>query len=265
MTGQHLVYREADRNPAWNEIARQSAHRPWPPPSRPWIMTQTWSDLLFAHWRVPAAALRPLLPAGLTLDTFAGEAWVGVIPFAIPHLAPRGAPQRLGLAFPELNVRTYVTAEGKPGIWFFSLDAASVWAVLAARATYHLPYYRARMRQREHEGWIEYRSRRRHPGAPAAFAGRYRPIGPVYQSVPGTLEDWLTARYCLYAVDRSGRIYRGEINHPPWPLQPAAAEITTNTMAAAHGIDLVGRPLLHFARRVDMVAWWPERLGRSIP
>jgi uncharacterized protein YqjF (DUF2071 family) len=224
-------------------------------------MTQTWTDLLFAHWRVPDAALRPLLPAGLTLDTFAGEAWVGVIPFAIPRLAPRGVPQRLGLSFPELNVRTYVTAEGKPGVWFFSLDAASVWAVIMARATYHLPYFWARMRQREHEGWIEYRSRRRHPGAPAAvFAGRYRPTGPVFHSVPGSLEDWLTARYCLYAADRAGRLFRGEINHPPWPLQPAEAEITTNSMAAAHGIALAGEPLLHFARRVDMVAWWPERV-----
>jgi uncharacterized protein YqjF (DUF2071 family) len=224
-------------------------------------MTQTWTDLLFAHWRVPDAALRPLLPAGLTLDTFAGEAWVGVIPFAIPRLAPRGVPQRLGLSFPELNVRTYVTAEGKPGVWFFSLDAASVWAVIMARATYHLPYFWARMRQREHEGWIEYRSRRRHPGAPAAvFAGRYRPTGPVFHSVPGSLEDWLTARYCLYAADRAGRLFRGEINHPPWPLQPAEAEITTNSMASSQGIALDGEPLLHFARRVDMVAWWPERV-----
>jgi uncharacterized protein YqjF (DUF2071 family) len=186
-----------------------------------------------------------------------------VIPFAIPRLAPRGAPWRLGLAFPELNVRTYVTAEGKPGIWFFSLDAASVWAVIMARATYHLPYYWARMRLRKREGWIAYRSRRRHPGAPAAaFFGRYRPTGPVYHSVPGTLEDWLTARYCLYAADRRGRLWRGEINHPPWPLQPAEAEITTNTMAAAHGIALAGEPLLHFARRVDMVAWWPQRMRR---
>lgn len=265
MTGQNLADREVDRNQAWNQIARQTAHRPWTPPARPWIMTQTWTDLLFAHWPVPPAALRTLLPTGLALDTVDGEAWVGVIPFAIPRLAPRGAPQRLALAFPELNVRTYVTAEGKPGVWFFSLDAASVWAVLMARATYHLPYFWARMGVREHEGWIEYRSRRRHPGAPAVFAGRYRPIGPVFHSVSGSLEDWLTARYCLYATDRAGRLYRGEINHPPWPLQPAEAEVATNTMAAVHGIDLAGPPLLHFARRLDMVAWWPQRVGRSTP
>jgi uncharacterized protein len=118
------------------------------------------------------------------------------------------------------------------------------------------------MRMREDAGAIDYTSRRRHPGAPEAeFAGRYRPTGPVFVSTPGSLDYWLTARYCLYAADRAGRPFRGEINHPPWPLQPADALIAANTMAAAHGIALAGPPLLHFARRVDMVAWWPERVS----
>ena len=225
-------------------------------------MTQTWSDLLFAHWPVPPAALRPLVPAGLELDVYGGDAWVGVVPFRIPRLAPRWAPRRLGLAFPELNVRTYVTAEGKPGVWFFSLDAASVLAVVFARATYHLPYFWARMHMGKDAGAIAYASRRRHPGATSAeFAARYWPEGPVYTSAPGSLEHWLTARYCLYAADRAGRLSRGNLNHPPWPLQPAAADIAHNTMAAAHGIAIAGQPLLHFARRIDMVAWWPERVG----
>jgi uncharacterized protein len=248
--------------PQWDQIARQTTHRTWPPPDRPWIMTQTWTELLFAHWPVSPALLRPFVPPGLELDIYVGEAWVGVIPFCIPRLAPRGAPRRIGLAFPELNVRTYVTAGGKPGIWFFSLDAASVLAVIGARAAYHLPYFWARMRMREDAGAIDYTSRRRHPGAPEAeFAGRYRPTGPVFVSTPGSLDYWLTARYCLYAADRAGRPFRGEINHPPWPLQPANALIAANTMAAAHGIELSGPPLLHFSRRVDMVAWWPERVS----
>jgi uncharacterized protein YqjF (DUF2071 family) len=225
-------------------------------------MTQTWSDLLFAHWPVSPAALRPLVPSGLEIDVYAGNAWVGVVPFCIPRLAPRGAPRRLGLAFPELNVRTYVTAEGKPGVWFFSLDAASALAVVVARATYHLPYFWARMRMGEDADAIDYTSRRRHPGSPSAeFAGRYWPSGPVFVSDPGSLEYFLTARYCLYAANRAGRLLRGEINHPPWPLQAANALIATNTMAAAHGIELAGPPLLHFARRIDMVAWWPERVS----
>jgi uncharacterized protein YqjF (DUF2071 family) len=225
-------------------------------------MTQTWQGLLFAHWPVSPSVLRPLVPAGLELDCFAGEAWVGVIPFRISHLAPRWAPRRLGLAFPELNARTYVTAEGKPGVWFFSLDAGSILAVIGARVAYHLPYYWARMQMVNGAGAIAYASQRRHPGSPpAAFEGRYWPTGPVYESAPGSLEHWLTARFCLYTADRAGRLFRGEINHHPWPLQSAGADIGTNTMAAAHSIELAGQPLLHFARRIDMVAWSLERVG----
>jgi uncharacterized protein YqjF (DUF2071 family) len=224
-------------------------------------MAQTWSSLLFAHWPVSPAVLRPLLPAALAVDTFAGDAWIGVVPFDLTRMAPRGAPGWLGLAFPELNVRTYVTVEQKPGIWFFSLDAASLLAVVGARATYHLPYYRAAMTIAERAGWIVYSSQRRHPrAAPVRFEGRYRPTGPVFESAPESLERWLTARYCLYAADRTGRLYRGEIDHPPWPLQPAEAEIAVNSMAAGLGIELIGSPLLHFSRRLDMVAWWPERV-----
>jgi uncharacterized protein YqjF (DUF2071 family) len=245
-------------SPPWNRIARETGHRPWPAPAAPWIMAQTWRDLLFAHWPVPPAMLRPLIPSGLTLDTYEGDAWVGVVPFDLAHLAPRGLPGRLALAFPELNVRTYVTAGGKPGVWFLSLDAANTLAVIAARLTYHLPYFRAWMRVMRDGERIAYASQRRHPGAPAAaFAGAWQPMGAVFYARPGSLEHWLTERYCLYSADRSGRLFRGEINHPPWPLQPAAAEIAVNTMAAPHGVVLSGEPLLHFAQRLDMVAWWP--------
>jgi uncharacterized protein YqjF (DUF2071 family) len=224
-------------------------------------MAQTWRDLLFAHWPVSPAALRPLLPAGLELDVFAGDAWLGIVPFRISRLAPRGAPGRLALAFPELNVRTYVVAGGKPGVWFFSLDAASALAVIGARAAYHLPYFWAAMRVANDAGAIVFASHRRHPGAPSAgFVARYWPTGPVSFSTPGSLEHWLTARLCLYAADRAGRLSRVEINHPPWPLQPAAWAVEQNTMAAAHGIALTGRPLLHFARGIDVVAWRPERV-----
>ena len=202
-----------------------------------------------------------MLPAGLTVDTFAGEAWVGVIPFDIALLAPRGAPRGLHLAFLELNVRTYVTVDDKPGVWFFSLDAASPTAVRLARATYHLPYYWARMQMSQDDGWIDYSSRRSQgSGDMASFAGRYQPVGQSSSSPPGSLEYWLTERYCLYAADRAGRLLRAEINHLPWPLQPAAAEIQINTMAAAHDIVLTGQPLLHFARRLDVVAWSPQRI-----
>jgi uncharacterized protein len=252
-------YSRTEAIPPWGQIARQTLLRSWPPPRGPWLVAQTWENLLFAHWPVAPSALRPLIPSGLSLDMFAGEAWVGVVPFRLSHLAPRGAAGRVGLGFPELNVRTYVTIEDKPGVWFFSLDAASILAVIGARAAYHLPYFWAAMDIGEDGEWITYRSQRRFRAA-ARFVGRYRPIGPVCESAPESLERWLTARYCLYARDRSGHLFRAEINHPPWPLQVATAEIRENTMAAAHGISLAGSPLLHFSRRVDMVTWWPKRI-----
>jgi hypothetical protein len=245
--------------PDWQRIARQQDHRQWAPPARPWLIRQTWRDLLFAHWPVSPAALRPLIPAQLELDTFGGNAWVGIVPFDLRNLTARRVPHRLGLTFPELNVRTYVTLQNTPGVWFFSLDAASLLAVRGARITYHLPYFWASMQMTEQDGWVTYHSQRRNDAA-VRFAGRYRPSGPVFESTPESLDRWLTARYCLYATSRAGNILRAEINHDPWLLQPAEAEITVNTMASAQGIALTGSPILHFAQRTDVVNWGLERV-----
>ncbi|KAB8144490.1 DUF2071 domain-containing protein [Chloroflexia bacterium SDU3-3] len=240
-----------------------TAHRPWPAPATPWVLAMQWHSLLFAHWPVPAASLRALLPPGLELETYGGEAWLGVVPFQMRGTRPRYGPAVPGVsAFPELNVRTYVTAGGKPGVWFFSLDAASPLAVEGARAVFHLPYFHARMACDDLGGTILYRSRRAHPGAaPAELHAHYRPAGPVYRSTPGSLEHWLTERYCLYAADRRGHLWRGEIHHEPWPLQPATAELALNRMADQIGVTLPPQPpLLHFVRRLDVVGWAPERL-----
>jgi len=236
--------------------------RPWPPPPSPWIMRQVWHDLLFAHWPLPPAALRPLVPASLAIDTFDGQAWLGVVPFQMSGVRPRCLPPLPGLsAFPELNVRTYVALQGKPGVFFFSLDAASRLAVAGARRLFHLPYYRAEMAVAPEGEGVSYASRRVHPGAPAAeLRGRYGPTGPVRPAAAGSLDDWLTARYCLYTVAR-GASYRCEIHHAPWPLQPAAARFEVNTMAAAAGLPFPDRPpLLHFARRLEVVVWPLERV-----
>jgi len=238
-----------------------AAHRPWPPPRRPWLMGMCWHDLLFAHWPLAPASLRPLIPPGLEVDTFDGRAWLGVVPFRMSRTGPRFARRLPWVsAFPELNVRTYVTAGGKPGVWFFSLDAANPLAVRAARRCFHLPYFDAQMNCQERGGWIEYRSRRTHRGSAAGeFVGRYRPTGPEYRALPGTLDRWLTERYCLYAASPAGRVFRGEIHHRPWPLQPAEAEIEVNTAAAHTGIALPDvPPLLHFARYLDVIAWGLE-------
>jgi uncharacterized protein len=162
--------------------------------------------------------------------------------------------------FPELNVRTYVVRDGKPGVWFFSLDAGNFAAVAIARRWFHLPYFRARMRSQERDGSIHYQSTRTHRGASAAeIRARYRPVRPARTAQPGTLEYFLTERYCLYTADGRGRLIRGEIHHKPWALQIAEAEFAENSMASAAGIAVPDRqPLLHFSRRQDVVVWPPR-------
>jgi uncharacterized protein YqjF (DUF2071 family) len=225
-------------------------------------MAMRWDDLLFAHWAVDADALARLIPDGLELETYEGTAYVGLVPFEMRGVRPRRVPPLPWLSrFPELNVRTYVRCGDRSGVWFFSLDAANPVAVRTARRWFHLPYFDARMSiRRGRDGGVTYRSRRTHRGAPAAeLAARYGPIGPVARAEAGSLEAFLTDRYCLYASDGAGRIYRGEIDHPPWPLQPAAAELEVNTMLDSLGAGgPKGARLLHFSKRVDVVAWGVE-------
>jgi uncharacterized protein YqjF (DUF2071 family) len=236
-------------------------HRPWPLPASPWIMTQSWHDLLFMHWPIEPRVMRAKVPESIELDLFDGGAWVGVVPFRMSNIAPRGLPALPWVsAFPELNVRTYVTRDGKPGVFFFSLDAASVLAVATARALFHLPYFLAEMQLKARDGWIEYESHRRRGPSPADLVCRYRPIGPATEPIPGTFDYFLTERYCLYTLDRASRVRRLEIHHAPWALQRAELELTRNTMAGAAGIQLPSTaPLLHFAKRQDMVGYPMEK------
>jgi uncharacterized protein YqjF (DUF2071 family) len=253
-------------------VTRVGRHRPWPMPGRSWVMAQTWVDLLFAHWRVAPELLSRLVPPQLPLDTFEGSAWVGITPFEVRNLRLRPTlPLPALSSFPEINVRTYVTVAGKPGIYFFSLDADSAWAVAAARRLYRLPYFRARMAIERPGRTVSYRSERRLAGrsAPApSFRATYRPLraadrrgAPNHASDP--LASWLTERYCLYTLDDRLRVLRGEIHHPLWPLEAAEAEIEHNTMAEPLGLDLRGPPLLHYARRQDVVFWSLQRASTS--
>jgi uncharacterized protein len=242
-------------------ILQETGHRPWPMPPKPWVMTQTWHMLLFAHWRVDAAALRARVPAPFDLDLFDGAAWIAVVPFYMTNVAPRLVPSIPSVsAFPELNVRTYVTSGGKPGVYFFSLDAGSGLAVRAARTLLNVPYFEAKMTVDESNERVRYWSTREAAsGPPAGFAALYRPIGDPFSPTPGSLEYFLTERYSLYALDHRGRPYRLQIHHPPWPLQQAEAEITANTMLEPLQLQVLSEPpLLHFSRRQDMVAWMPE-------
>ena len=240
----------------------QTAHRPFPLPREPWIMAQRWSDLLFAHWPVPVESLRPLVPATLPIDSFEGSAWISIASFYLSHLRPRWLPALPWLSeFPELNVRTYTSLGGKPGVYFFSLDAGSVLAVEAARTLYHLPYMRAQMTTaRGADGVFTYLSHRTDArGKTADFRARYRPAGPVRPSAPGSLDHWLTERYCLYAVDSAGRVRRAEIHHHPWPLQSVEAQIEVNTMTDAAGVVTQGPPQrIAFSESIDVVVWRPR-------
>ena len=230
-------------------LLNETAHRPWPLPDEPWVMFQTWRDLLFAHWPVAPKALRRVVPEPIPIDMFDGTAWLGIVPFEVTGLRTRGTPPLPWVShFPELNVRTYTTLGGKPGIWFFTLDAARVLAVVGARATYRLPYHHARMRIERSGGGIRYRSARPR----AQLQVEYEPAGPAHAPAAGTLEHFLTERYCLYTL-AGARVRRAEIHHSPWPLQPATARIETNTMAPVTLPEHA--PLLHFARRQDVLIW----------
>ena len=241
-------------------------HRPWALPTGPWVMAQNWNDLLFAHWPVESALLRNLVPEALEIDAFAGQQWISVVPFTMSDVRLRGTPAVPWLsAFPELNVRTYVVANGKPGVWFFSLDAANRVAVQIARWWFHLPYFHARMSSRAEGEWIEYSSRRdeRH-GTTAQFEASYCPAGASFQAKSGTLEYFLTERYCLYSEKPGGGLLRGEIHHAPWTLQEAKASLGANPMPESLALHLSAPPALtHFAKLQEVVVWWPKELDRA--
>jgi uncharacterized protein YqjF (DUF2071 family) len=229
-----------------------------PAPQGPWWGRQTWHSLAFLHWPVPAESLRRLVPPGLTIDQCEHSAWVAVTPFWMSGVTGFRLPPIPRLSsFVELNTRTYVTRDGIPGVWFFSLDASSRPAVLAARARFHLPYFHARMEHRTEGERVHFSSRR---GAGPGFEASYQPLGPVQESPAGSLAHFLTERYCLYASDGSGRLYRADIDHRPWALQPGAARIERNELLDHLGIAVQGEPLVHFAERLDVLVWSPRRV-----
>jgi uncharacterized protein len=281
-------------------LLRQTAHRPFPLPKHPWVHRQTWHDLLFAHWALDPEHVRAAIPQPLRpfLDVRDGKAWVGVIPFWMSNVRMRWMPPvPTAGKFPELNVRTYLTIDGKPGVYFFSLDAGSLLAVIGARLGYALPYFHARMQvlhgtERIVGDWrsagpkrdskvhrvevvfhakpgtlsgvpdaIGYMSSRRRPPNQAQLMARYTPTGPEFNAAPGSIEQFLVERYCLYTA-RGKKILRGNIHHVPWPLQVAEADIMLNTMAEAARITLPDeQPLLHYAKEMPVLVWAPERVS----
>ena len=247
----------------------RTAHRPRPLPSGPWRMTQRWNDLLFAHWPVSTVAIGALLPEGLEVDTFQGSAWLGVVPFWLDRIKVRGVPPIPGArSFPDLNLRTYVRDQrtGTPGVFFFSLDASNLLAVVAAHAFYHLPCHWAEMRlEQRSEREFSFYSRRRFSSKPVIFKARYRGLGPTHKLAEGrlgTLEYFLMERSCLFTRNRLGQAERANLHHVPWPLEEAEAEIERNDLAASIGIQLPDQdPVLHYSRRLAVYVW-PAELVR---
>lgn len=239
-------------------ILKTVEHRLWPIPDSPWVMTQIWNELLFAHWPISPENLRPLVPLILSLDTFERECWIGIVPFHMTSVRLRWIPPVSRLSnFVELNVRTYVILQGIPGVYFFSLDASNPVAVALARLIYHLPYFNATMSSKRVGDAIHYISRRTHKNAPPAeFQAIFRPTIPIFFAQKGSLEHWLTERYCLYTVIPGKGAYRGDIHHIPWTLQLAELETKKDTMAISQNIHLPDAPpLLHYSHRQEVLIW----------
>jgi uncharacterized protein len=236
---------------------RETDHRPWSLPSRAWLVAQTWEDVVFAHWRADAAAVQALLPAGLEVDTFDGSAWLGVNAFRVESVRLHGTlPVPWVSSFPQLNVRTYVTAGRRPGLWFFSLDTPSLLAAETARLVYRLPWRTCRLEIEERSGRLEVTAART---AGRAFTARMSPRGTPATAEPDSLEHFLFERYCLYARD-GGRLQRAELHHRPWQLQPALGSVDLNTMGPPELQLGAGPPALHVARLQDVLSWSLERV-----
>jgi hypothetical protein len=226
-------------------------------------MHLTWGKLLFLHWPVPEATLRPLVPSALAIDTYDGTAWVGVVPFTMWQIRLHGAPAMPGLSRShELNVRTYVHRGGVPGVYFMSLDASSLAAVVGARLSFHLPYFPARMSLEEDGDTIRFSSKRLlGRAAGAALRAEWTRQAPLAPADPESLDFFLTERYCLY-VERRREIHRSRIHHPRWPLRRAKLHRLSSSMLAAHGLrEREDHPIMHAqGHALDVDVWRPERV-----
>ena len=250
------------------EYQIRTSQSPRPLPSGRWVFSQRWNDLLFAHWPIPPASLASLIPDGLQADTYHGSAWLGVVPFWMDRIKLRGLPPIPPIgSFPELNLRTYVRDQqtGAPGVLFLSLEASNLLAVGFARTLYNLPYHWAEMRfEQRSEREFAFYSRRRWTRPPVIFKARYRGLGPtrkLAESRSGSLEYFLTERYCVFTPSRTGELMRANVHHVPWPLEEAEAEIEHNDLAAALRIRIPNQePVLHYSRRLAVYVWQLERV-----
>ncbi|PLR95317.1 YqjF family protein [Bacillus sp. T33-2] len=236
-----------------------TSHRPFPLPNLPWVMTQRWDNVLFLHWPVPAEALINKIPDSLELDLYNGTAWIGIVPFHVKGMRLRAMPPVPMLSsFLELNVRTYVKYKSRTGVYFFSMDADSRLAVMGAKATYNLPYMNAKMSIGREDGLVKFFSKRQQEGQPdESFDCHYKPVSSIYFSGEGSLDEWLTERYCLW-TENGKKLIRTDIHHKKWRLQKAEAHIRDNTMARFLPPSILKtEPLIHYSLTQQALFWPP--------
>lgn len=215
-----------------------------------------WRHVLFANWPVDPQFIEPHIPTGLTLDTYDGRAWLSVVPFTNIDVRPRIFPRGTGIPLPELNLRTYVTHDGTQGVYFFSLDADGILAVIGARLFHHLPYYYAKINLTVDSGTVQFASRRRHPGArPVRFESEYSASGDRENAESGSLAHFLTERYRYYTEAPDESIRYADVEHEPWPLYDASITIQRNSLFRANGLSVPETNPVHFySPGVDTIA-----------
>lgn len=238
-------------------------HRPWPIISKNWIIRQAWSNVLFTHWPISAELLRPHIPRSLEIDTFDGTAWLSVVVFVMEGIYLRGlSALSVTPKFAEVNVRTYVQRNGKPGVYFMSLDVGDLASLMIAKRWYRLPYKAAQISSnKEGQTFFCQSQRKGQAKVPIGFHANYIPLAEVYISKKGTFDHWLTERYCFFSTDKRANIYCGEIHHQPWPLQKVDTEICRNSLFTPFQFDLSDeKTIAHFSKGLDSFFWNIKRL-----
>lgn len=235
----------------------ETHQRPFPLPSFPWIATQRWDYMLFAHWPVPAHFLAEYIPPAFEVDLFQNKAWLSFVPFFARNTRLRGFPRfPFYHSYLELNLRTYVTYKGVPGIYLLSLDANKWPVVSGAKIASFLPYYHAKINLRIQEKKIHFNAKRSDPGKPAkTFEAVYQPFSPIFMPEKGSVDWWLLERYCFW-LQKGHSIYRGDIHHSRWRAARAECSIKNNTMASFLPCDVFsGQPLFHFSHKKNVFIW----------
>lgn len=240
-----------------SELLKIKGHRPISLPDTPWVMQQTWKDLLFLHYKLPYRLLRKFVPSGLELDLYKGECWISIAPFKMRRVRVRWLPPiPTTYNFLELNLRTYVNYNGRPGVYFFSLDSSSTIASIAARAAF-LPYFRADMNIRHHHNRFYFESNRKgNNKAPAELKLTYWPEDKKFLPIKGTLTHWLVERYCLIQQTKAKKVITIDIHHLPWQLHTASAEIHKNSLTKSMGFTIPDQqPIIQFAKHQKVLIW----------